>query len=1211
MGWNERQEEAISKRNSNILVSASAGSGKTAVLSERIVRICLDEKVDIDKFVVVTFTRLAASEMKSRISKLLVKAKDDEKYDSDYIDEELILLEKANISTLDSFNIALLRDYFYLIDLEPNFKIMDEIDNEILSSEVMDKLFDKYYKLKDDVFIKLISMYSDPQTDDGLKSLINKIYYHISNMPNEEKALNEILSSMKDLNIENGMVYKYFINDTLKVLNEYKNALKDYTSLHDVLNNEYTLITELIEKVNSSYDDAYNYIQGISFDTLRFTKSNPISDTDKEEVTSLRNTYKKFINDKLKKKFYKDNLETFSKESSYMNVYLEKLISLVKEYKDNLFEEKKKNNTYDFNDIAHLAIKLLVDENGNYTSVAKNLKKNFEYIIIDEYQDINEIQETILNAIARQDKDSNMFMVGDVKQSIYRFRKADPEIFTNKYNAYKENKVPSSIKIDLNKNYRSRKEVLDSINFIFEKVMTKDIGGIEYDDEMALKYGELYKDKENYDYKTELLLLPKVTKETSEEKVSIQSDDTDDSDNELNEMLDPSNAIYQAKVIVNKIKELMENNTQKYDVKDKEDFVPLKYSDIAILFRGLGMPAQILFDELKRNGIPAVITKQDNFLDEIDVKIAISMLKVIDNPYDDISFVTTMYSDYYRFTPEELMTLKQRNTFITSFYQICQSEYEKLNDKDNSLNSITKEKVKAVIETYNFLKEFSLNNTLYDLIKKIYEIFNQEKYFLKYMNMKNKIDNMNMLLKFASKFEETGSKNIYDFIVMLNKIEKNKKELDMKQPIESSNAVTIMTIHKSKGLEYSVVFMSQLEKNFNKKDIMVKTLIDKQLGFASKYINLEKSYQKTNLLFETIKKKIMTDSIAEEMRIFYVAMTRAKEKLYLVASYSEPKTGGNRFKRIIHNGVIDYSRLTQSTSFLDFVMPCLEELDAPKYIDVKNIDTNFELTDDSKKESLMKELFDEVKDIKSDMKDDDYKYKESINIKKKVSVTELKKKYLEEIEDSLIIDNDNEEEKESIKAGDKKEIKHYESEVVRKLMRDDPNKLSGAEKGTIMHKLAKIIFNEDIDKEFERLISENIFTENELSQIDKSKLAMYINSTTYKRIDNSNFVKREMPFMLKKKACEIYPNVSEDDYVIIQGIIDCLFEEDDKIVILDYKTDKVIKDGISKEDRIEEIKKSYKKQLDLYEEAVKLIYGKEIKEKILYLFDSGDEVKID
>lgn len=1239
--WSERQKQAIDTTGKNILVSASAGSGKTAVLSERIVNLVLDRHINIDKFVVVTFTRLAASEMKTRIAKKLNERKDNSDLnlsdsDKDFIDEQIILLEKANISTLDSFNVSLLRDYFYLANIEPNFKIIDEADNMIISSDVFIKLFNKYYESRDERFITLLKIYSSEKNDEGLKRVIKSLYDYIMNTPDPDKALNNILLNYNE-DIDSSLYYKYFKEYFTKMLNEFITCYDSFFSVHPLLNDEYNFMKTLKE-ASDSYEKLYLALSSYDFETLRF-KKDQASDDQKEYIKSIRNPFKEFIKD-IKDKYLSNSKELFIKQINEIKPNLEMLVNLTREYKDMISDVKHKNNTYDFNDIAHLVISLL-SKDGEKSDIAKSLTKEFEYIIVDEYQDVNDVQETILNLISRAGDEANVFMVGDVKQSIYGFRNADSDIFTNKYNKYK-NGVSDSIKIDLNQNFRSRSEVLDSINYIFSKIMRSDIGGIEYDDEMALKYGEGYIDNESNN-KTELVLLNKI----KDLKNDIDENTLDDETKQLIE--ETKDNKLQALFIADEIEKLMTSYKVMEETKEGKTLRKLEYKDIAILFRGLQDNSKEVYKELKRRNIPVVITKQDNFMDELDVKETISILKTIDNPYDNISFVETMYSDLYKFTPNELMTLKNRNKYLVSFYQMIEDEYkvikgikEKLIDKENLvLSNITISKIKNVYETYNHLKDYYKKHTLEELIKEIYDIFNKEKYFLSFMNMKQKVDNMNLFLTYAKNFEKNGSRNIYDFIKQINDIEKTKKKIDMKMPVESSNAVTIMTIHKSKGLEYPVVFMPSLEKKMNKDDVKVKVLIEKELGYAAKYINHEKAYQRTNLFYEVAKEKIEEELIAEEMRIYYVAMTRAKEKLYLIGSYNEEKLDKYN-NQMGDNDLVRYSTLVSANTPLDLMLPCIyskEKESYEKLFEVRNETVDITTYDLKEKEELtMKSLWEEIMDNKNKNKNNDdndnvikdynYTYADVSKIKQKVSVTEVKKRMIELLEEeeanNLVLindiydsdDNDNDENiLEEKNIDDEKEIKKSykaKSDILKKLTRKNRNELTGAEKGTIMHKLAKIISDTDVDKEFNRLIESNIFKKEELDQIDKEKIIMYLNSDTYNEVASSNFVKREMPFMMKKKAKEIYKDVTSDDEVIIQGIIDLLYEDKDgNLIILDYKTDKVNKKGITKEDRIKELVKHYKMQLDLYEEAVKLIYNRDIKEKVLYLFDSGDRVKID
>lgn len=1182
MEFTPKQQEAIDS-NGNILVSASAGSGKTAVLAERIVEKCLKENINIDKFVVMTFTKLAASEMKAKIIKNLESKRTTE--NEAFLDEQLVLIEKANICTLDSFNSSLVKDYFYVLgdyNIEPNFSIMESVDEDLLVNKVLDSVFDIHYNNDDEDFEKLLELYANYRGDEDLKDEIKLLYRYSSCMPYPEKTLQDLKDFYSGkIEVEKTTYYEFFKTYTLNILRSYKSVYDKLTDI-EFVSKEDAVITKIIDTLeNGTYDEVRASLPE-KWATLSLPKDLD-EDTD-GYFRIIREKCKKFVNEKLQDRILRHPKEELEQWMNKMTPSMLKLIELAEEFSKKLLDEKCKENKFVFDDISHFAIKILTNEDGSHSKIADTLKEQFEFVIVDEYQDTNNLQETILKAISRSGEQSNMFMVGDVKQSIYGFRNAEPNIFTNKYNAFKESSDEYSKKIDLNTNFRSREEVLDSINFIFEKLMIKEIGGIEYDEDMALHYGGLYKEKlEDFDYTTEWLEVKKIDLkpegfEEGEEESEEYQKQFEIITNEINKKKDE---LYSSFAIAKKIKELIDSGFKVYE---DGKFRNVKYSDFAILTRS-NASAVFYYEALKCKDIPCSLVCEGSVLTEYEIARVISLLKVLDNPYDNVAMITILYSEMFNFSPEELLEIKNAAK-LSNWIDIMKSDKipEALQEKANYFNSVIKE-----------LKEFSLKHSIEDLIKKIYEITNLEKYITGLSEMKSKSESMRVLLEYARKYEKYGTRNLFDFVSDVNLMIESGNDIDKFEEVETGNTVNVVTMHKSKGLEYSVVFLPSLNKSLKGRADTRSTRVDKDLGYISKFIDPNEFLKETNFYHAMMGIKKDMDNIAEEIRIFYVALTRAKEKLYLVGNSESEKYNSSLE---IHDGKYAYSFVAGCQNYYDFVRPVLSAKNSENYIKQTLMD-DYDIVIDNEKVTKSK-VFDYICDVDVDAKPNEFNYKfaASKDLNQKVSVSEIKRRF-------MVDDLDDATDEEILNT----KIKLSSEEVVKKIKRKDINTLAPNERGTLMHKLVKILDGDDVDKEFNKLIEDGIFTENELSQLNKDNIYKYFESEVFNDIKNSNFVKRELPFMMKKRACDVIKDETSEDEVIIQGIIDCVYEKDGKLIVLDYKTDRV--HGYdSKEDRIEEIKKMYKIQLDIYAEAIQNIYDKKVDKKVLYLFDSGDTVEV-
>lgn len=1173
MRWTERQLEAIKVKDKDILVSASAGSGKTAVLSERIIDLIINEKVDIDKFIVVTFTKLAANEMRQRIIKNLEKLKidiEDKKLER-FIERQIILAQKANISTLHSFGLSLIKDYFYLLNLSPNVDMIDEVEQKMIKSELINDIFNEYYASEDINFKKLNRMYGGFRTDDGLKTLVNKFASFALNMVNPYKAIDDAISIYVDKDsYKKEELYNNFKQEAVMILKDIRESLKEYVVDLNVIESDIDVLDNILNCLNTSFESLQVYLSNVKFATLRFPKD--YDEIEKEEIQKTRKQMKDYIKS-LSKSYFKDTMETLELMLSDMREPIKVLAEITKRYIKEYDDIKREMNKIDFNDIEHLTLKLLLDDNGNITDICKDIRDTYRYVIVDEYQDINEVQETILKGISTYKSEiPNMFMVGDIKQSIYRFRKADPEIFAGKYNNFSKDIDSNEYKIDLNQNFRSRKEVLDSINTVFEKIMKKSIGDIEYDDEMKLVYGDLYSEEINQDYKTEQHIIVEQ-KYTHQEEVEEEKNDGDEI------LEDISKYEKEAILIANKVNEYMNNKFQVYDMKS-QTYRDIRYSDFTVLLRSMGNDSYALYNKLYTLGIPVTFGKEENFITRIEILQFINILKILDNPYDDIPVVSTLYSQMFKFTCEDLYEISKKREKNVTFFETLMS-YK----VDDELNK----KINRFFEYYDKWRQIGKNEILLKLVSEVavdidimLDMMYREDATIKQSGIKQ-------FVNLVDKYEKANNCSLSDLISYLDFIIDNKVEIISETETELDDSISIMTIHKSKGLEYPVVFLPMMGKNFNLSDSREKVILDKKYGLVSSYINSDKYFMTSNFYKEVLIDKLNKENLAEEMRVLYVAMTRAKEKIIMIGTTKDNSILDE------YKAKDDYLSIIKSKSYLDLVKPSI-----------------FSNKQDIKREILTDVTYEgvevpniELRDIEpaSDLKTKPfiYEYDNVIDKKEKVSVTQLK---ILEKEKMKGLGKNNE-------VKDTLEEKNYISNTKINLVGND--KMSPTEKGTMIHKIMKMIDGSiELDEYFENFVSKKIFTKEELNQVEKEKVEKYLNSELFSRIKNSKLVKKEMPFMMRKKASEVYGDVTDsNDYVIIQGIIDCMFEEEDGIVILDYKTDKVrASTPEEKKNRIEEIKNDYKKQLDLYEEAITKLTGKKVKEKILYLFDIGETVNI-
>ena len=1191
MDWTDEQKQAINEKGSNILVAAAAGSGKTAVLVERIIKKVVEEGIDIDKLLVVTFTNAAASEMRERVLDAIYK-KLDEDPNNEKLLRQITLLNKASICTIDSFCLEVVRNNFYeLENVAPNFRIADTTEIELLKQEVIEDMFEKKYEEEDKDFSKLIHTYTSYRDDTPLKDLILKIYNYIQSNPFPEKWLSEKVEMFnRENNLDDdfsttpwGKVLLKEIDDELiDGISFLKSAAKtlevnpDLEKFFQTIRNDIDMLNNLKNNLNN-WDKAYEINTNLKFVTW---PRNKVDSLEKDEAKSIRDSVKENL--KVLDNILVCDSKTANQDIFDMYSILVELKDIILEFGEEFSKRKREKNIVDFQDVEHFALKILIkEENGEVvpSDIAKKYQEKYQEIAIDEYQDSNLVQEYILNSVS---KGNNIFMVGDVKQSIYKFRQAMPELFIGKYKTYK-NKVDKTtdddLKIQLFKNFRSRENVLYFTNLIFQDIMSDNLGDIEYNEDEYLNLGADYPE-EKQNLKTEIDII-----DLSDEDIELEFEKDDEEKIEDEDRIE--NVELEARFVANKIKELVDDKFKVWDRKE-EKYRDVKYKDIVILLRSTSSPAPVYEQELLNLEIPVFSDSSQEYLDSIEIQTIMSLLKVIDNPMQDIPLVCVLRSYIGKFTDNELVKIRLTDSY-DNFYTCMQKA---IIDVDSNL----KEKIQHFFDKLDKWRKEKEYLALDELIWKIYSDTGYYNYVGLMPNGDLRQANLKMLFQKAKDYESSNFKGLYNFINFIDKLKISSGDMGSAKLIgENDDVVRIMSIHKSKGLEFPVVFLSSTGKQFNLNDLKEDVLLHQEMGIGAKYIDYDKQVKYDTLSKLAIKNKILLETLSEEMRILYVALTRAKEKLFI--------TGVTRdFKKDLEK--ID-SNIERYPKENDKINPILVKK-CKKYLDwillvyqyEKNLCSNEVALNTYKKKTLLKTLkkvdneeIDVLEELESRKINEEelnkissilnYEYPNMLDttIPTKTAVTTLKQ--LEGGKKILV----------------EKEISLPKPKF---LKNGGEEKITAAMKGTLVHlclqKLdVKVEYDiEKVNNLVEGLEAKKIITTKEKEAINPNKILEFTKSNIWNELKTAKEIEREKPFYINVPAKEIYRKETNEN-ILVQGIIDLYYiDKDDNLNLVDYKTDYV---EVGNE---QELVKKYKKQLELYREALEKSYKKQVKNTYIY-----------
>lgn len=1283
MSWTPDQAKAIYTRDCNLLVAAAAGSGKTAVLVERIIQMITDtdNPIDIDKLLVVTFTNAASSEMRERVGEAISKAIRKSE-NSKNLQRQLALLNKASITTIHSFCLEVIKNNFHMIDLDPGFRVGDATEAVLLKNEAMDELFDMKYEGvevgKEEDFKLLIETFCSNKNDEALRELILKIFDNAMSMPAPMDWLYEKVgyfnldesfdfkdsiwakSIMEDSMIE----IKGMVKQMEKAL-DLVGAVPELEPYYDSFNKELEMLTNVVNASNIGWEHFTEAISNVSFARMKSVKSVP----EKEIVNSIRNKVKEKLKGKSGERGIADKILSagsveYLKDIKNMYGTIKALADLLKEFHSAYMLKKKDKGIIDFNDFEHFALELLIakDEEGNYlkdennryipSQVAEQLRNKYDEIMIDEYQDSNMVQEVLLNMISKvRLGEPNVFMVGDVKQSIYRFRQANPAIFLEKYNNYSLEEGEKFRKILLFKNFRSDENVIEGVNFIFEQIMSKSIGELDYDENEALNFGAAYYEEarteaaERYkaaeetediykpiDEFIELHIIENENKEVVDKENSSEEDSV--GEEELNKIE------IEAKLVAHRIRELIDGNQDNKNIiydKGQKIYRQIEYKDIVILLRSTASWAPVFVEELKKANIPVYADIGSGYFETTEVKTILSLLTIIDNPVQDIPLLAVMRSPIGGFNEEEFVEIRKCNRDI-SFYEASIRYSEGIvSDCEMVLDDKIKEKLSSFFAKLNNWREKSIHMPIDEFI---WHLYTETGYYGFVGALNGGIQrqaNLKILFQRARAYEKTSYKGLFNFINFIEKLRKSSGDMGSAKIIgENENVVRLMSIHKSKGLEFPVVFVSGLGKQFNLQDLNSTMLLHQDLGFGMNYVDVEKRISYPTMFKDVIRAKIKRETLSEEMRILYVALTRAREKLILTGTVKNT----DKFCEKASQGIlgkenkISESYILGGKTYLDWIAPCvmkhrhgeiliednavidknetyfnhnskwmvklwsrnkIQQIEFEEQKEIENIKEKIEGLLKGHGDKSVKEFIHERLSYK-------YEFQEAVHLPTVMTVTEIKRRANEE---SANMDLSREVYIPKIKK--------------RPSFMEETKGLTGAEKGTAVHNSMQVIdFNvvdtvEDIQEQLHKMVDKELLTEDQMEAVNPDKIKKFFDSSIGKRVLQSvPNVYREVKFAYELKCTDVFKYLENleyggrynDETIKLQGIIDLYFEEGDDIILVDYKTDRVT------EETVPELVDRYRVQLEYYARAIEQITNKKVKGKYLYLFGIDRDVEV-
>ena len=1279
--WTKEQEQVIGLRNRNILVSAAAGSGKTAVLVQRILGKVMDPEhpVDIDRLLIMTFTRAAAGEMRERIANALEDALG-ENPENEHLQRQTTLIHTAQITTIDGFCAYVIRNYFHLIGLDPGYRTGEEGELKLLQEDVMKELLEAYYAKDQEKYKYFIECYAAGKSDEGIRDLIYSLYHAAMSNPYPDEWLEKCIDSYKNTDIESIKAsewMKLLWKNVLADLEQAKALAEEARKLcfspggpylyDDAISSDLLLIRDAQEKALAGDFDGTRAVLGSPAFARLSTKKpkEPVDDLLKEQVKALRENEKDILKD-LGSRYFTVGEEELPLLLECCREPVEMLVELTREFIRLYGEKKREKNILDFTDMEHFALEILmerVEDEGEagyrMSQAARELSMKYDEVMVDEYQDSNLVQEMITTCVSGWAKKSkNIFMVGDVKQSIYRFRLARPELFMEKYKKYTLTDSGEQ-RIDLHKNFRSRSQVLSCANFIFRQIMGEDLGGIAYDEAAALYPGAVFPEGARDEFlSTEVLLVEKDSEE-------------------LEDLMEGQDAReLEALAISHRIQEMV----GKEKILDKEtgEYRPVRYGDIVILLRTASGWSETFTDVLSAHGIPVYAASKTGYFSALEVVTVLNYLQVCDNPLQDIPLAGVLRSPLAGCTTQELAVIREEDpegmlyesvlhflgeeetnsadevqeavtgvgfneeipweeeyqTDLFDWERLQQEEAAREKEKRRKLISpedrdALQKKLRGFISLLNEMRDLAVYTPVHELILEILRRTGYGNYAKALPNGAQRSANLAMLVEKAMDYEKTSYRGLFNFvryIEHLQKYEVDYGEVNLSGAGEGS--VEIMTIHKSKGLEFPVVILAGMGKQFNFQDLNAKLLIHPDYGLGADAILPDRRMVVSTLNKQVIRRQLLEESLGEEIRVLYVALTRAKEKMILTGAVS------NLDKELIslshfrenQTELLPAETRLKGKNYLDYVLPalarhrCMDSLyekiglfptkenplyEDPAQFQVKRITaqmlTEAEVVDQAtgQMEENLLEDWDSEKVMDPGIREEldkrfgfvyPYEYRRDIPVK--VTVSDLKKKSYHEDEEI-------------------EEAVYFEPDLVPLVPRfieektEAEEEFTGAARGTAYHRVMECLeygktdTSQNLKEQIEELVQNQKLSEVEAKCVRVSDIRGFVECDLGQRMKAAALkgrLFREQPFVISRSAAEIDESWDESERVLVQGIIDAYFLEDEEIVLVDYKTD-YVRRGEEKK-----LIERYHTQLEDYGQALERMTRRRVKEKYIYSF---------
>lgn len=1253
MKFTPEQQRVIELHNSNILVSAAAGSGKTAVLVERIIRMICDGEhpADIDRLLIVTFTNAAAAEMRERIA-AGITARLETDPGNEHIQKQSALLHNAQITTIDSFSLFLIRNHFNEIGLDPDFRVADEGEIKLLQQEVLAQLLEDAYAGQfvpeaPEQFHACVEYFCPGGRESVLEQHILNLSRYAGSFPWPEEWLEErkndyAAGDMEALvHSDYGQYLTERVNRTVEGCLEKLREVKRLCELPDgpYMYGELTEAEiEQLERLTSCKDleEQAAKVPTVTFGRLPSKKDDSVDPAKRELAKAIRNSVKDTLSD-LSESYFKTPLELAVEQGKACREPLRMLLDLVLEFDRRLLVAKQERHLIDFSDMEHYALQILlkrekVEESGGTgtdrtetkyrivpSDVAMEYRQYFQEILIDEYQDSNLVQEYLLSAISGEEEGRyNRFMVGDVKQSIYKFRLARPELFLEKYDTYQE--AGDLCRIDLAKNFRSRIQVVDAVNDVFSRIMSREIGGIAYDDKAALYPGAVYPAQEDPAYGSELLLIQKPEKGEREES-SIGEQHAKGA----GVLVDYDNVRQlEALAIAARIKQL--KGSMQVMEKSTGELRPVRYSDMVILLRTTSGWDEEFKKILEQQGIPVYITSKTGYFGALEVQELLQFLRVLDNPRQDIPLFGVMQSVFGGFTQEEIAQIRsggeghsrKRMTLYEALKEVAQSG--RTEDTELSI------KANDFLQRIDHYRNLTPYTSIRDLLQRILDDYDYLNYVTALPTGSKRRANVEMLLTKASAFEKTSYFGLFHFIRYMEQLEKYDVDYGEADTLdENADVVRIMSIHKSKGLEFPVVFVSGLSKRFNMQDANQSLIVDMDLGVAVDYVDSVRRIKNKTLRRAVLSAKMKEDNLAEELRVLYVALTRAREKLILTAVLDKADEKWE-LSQMTGQEKLTYLDFCEAGSYMDFLLPILPKTG----IAVKTLRTEDLAAEELGEQLRMGDRREQLRLIACGETpltgDPEENERKLMHLRERFAYQYphpgLQKLYTKTTVSELKIAAMAEKDEAAFHTFEEKEVVPYIPGF-----RREQEKVSGAVRGNAFHRTMELLdftylFTEsglftgcpNYYEEYRRGLDKNRLqnrleeflqretvslrlTEEYAKAVSLPKILNFLEQElAYRmwRAQEQGLLYREQPFVLGIDAKRLDPDLPEGEKVLIQGIIDVFFIEDGEIVLLDYKTDVI--------DSLEALWNRYNVQIQYYEEALTKLMQMPVKERILYSF---------